>query len=154
MTNLAEVVSLNVELATTDKYGRLQGGKLTLNAPLLAIDDPRKEPGSETRSKPLQKHIRELLEDETSVFGYEFKQQHRSHPSQRFGQLQTCKWKQSGMADPISEVLMLLVESTKDRFHRRVAGIGIRRTVLPYGGETLRDVVKAATWQKHRITST
>ena len=150
---MAKIVDVSVEPATSDPYGRLKHGHLTLRAPYLTIDDPIVPSTSKHWMSTLHRVIHTVLHSKMTAQCHEFVQQHAPHESQQFALLHLFTWKQAGRVNPHGELCLLLLESTKDGNYKRLANFGERHLgALDPQDKQIRDELKAAPFVKKVVT--
>jgi hypothetical protein len=124
---VAKVVRVDVELASADPFGQLDGGSLMLKAPFQRIGDFRRsaDNGEQVLSPKLEAIMRQSW-GEIPSFRYGFLQAHEDCEDQHFGLVQVLKWSASpGSQIPGIEFLLLESTGRKDEY-RRLWHTGLR----------------------------
>ena len=153
---LAKVVDVSIRRATTDPYGRLIGGTLTLYAPFLDIASPQNEPHATAQHPALQEYI-QARADRFDHISHTFRQQHRNCDAQQFGLLQTCTTLETNTDNQACSLHLLIVESTENGTFRRVACFSLQISGRLIGSledpqKGMRTELMNAAWRKRSIT--
>ena len=151
---LAKIISVAVERATSDLYGKLEGGRLVMDAPFLPIPDPQIPLAAGTLYPSLQRHLYERITTTVTPgddMANNFRQSHVECDEQVFALVQTCR---SG-----STMYILLLESTGNSVdYRRVAcwpqkmHPGPNLIIRTRLGEGVAAELEQAPWSRRRIT--
>lgn len=106
----AEVLDIDIELATHDPFGAVLGGSITLRAPFLELDAPDLlcDPRPPSQYPKLLSRIYGLLKYGGNS---EYGQKHRGYAGQRFAILQLMRWRRA--LNTTERVCFLLLESVE-----------------------------------------
>lgn len=88
----AEVLDIDIQLATRDPFGAVQGGSIILRAPFLELlcSDPLDTPPASSPYPTLMKRIHGVLKYGGNT---EYNQKHRPYTGQKFAIIQLLRWR-------------------------------------------------------------
>ncbi|XXH02209.1 hypothetical protein Hte_008577 [Hypoxylon texense] len=138
----AKVLDVNIELATHDPFGAVQGGSITMRAPFFELDaqDLLRAPSPASRQPKLLSRIHRSID---TIFTAEYRQKHRGYSGQRFAILQLMRWRPArGTSE--NECFLLLESVEGEDCWRRIELLEftIRDTVVGVGTETVETLAE------------